>query len=516
MPEFIVRMVEQGKLGRKAGGGFYKKDATSGEIVVIDPQTVQYRTKAKVRIESLGVAHNEEDVVKRVRGVLAADDRAGRFAWKLTAETLVYAARRLGEIADDVVNVDRAMRWGFNWDMGPFELLDALGVRETAARLEQDRYEVPEVIRAVAASPAGRFYLSERGEARYFDLGRRELRPVPARPGAVSLADSKAAGKVIRSNLGASLIDLGDGVALLEFHSKANAIDDDVLNLTHAALDEVERNFQGLVIANEGQNFCVGANLMLLWMESQQANWTAIEQMVRAFQDLCQRLGTSARPVVVAPHAMALGGGCEMAMGASRMVLAGETYMGLVEVGVGIIPGGGGNKEMLRRILGAVPPETQVDPLPFVARAFQTVALARVSTSAVEAQELRYAAPSDRIVVARDRLVGEAKAEVLHMAAHGYRPRRLAAFRLPGANGRATLLMQLDAMRAGGHISDHDMRIGRALATVMTGGDCSPSQPVTEQHLLDVEREQFMSLCGEEKTQARMQHMLMHGKPLRN
>ena len=341
---------------------------------------------------------------------------------------------------------------------------------------------------------------------------------MPKQPGVIILKSLKEKNRVIKKNAGASLIDLGDGVACVEFHSKMNSIGSDTVQMIRYALDEVERNFVGLVIGNQGQNFSVGANLMLLLLEAQEGNWEEIDLMVRAFQQTNMRLRYSPKPVVVAPHQMTLGGGCEVTLHADRVRAAAETYIGLVEVGVGLIPAGGGTKEMLVRALDAIPKGMEdADPFPFVKRAFETIALAKVSTSAEEARQMNFLRPSDTISMNPDRLIADAKHEVLALAQAGYVPPQPRADILAlGQSALATLKVGIHMMRRGGYISDHDAVIAEKLARILTGGDLNHATRVSEQYLLDLEREAFLSLCGERKTLERIAHTLKTGKPLRN
>jgi 3-hydroxyacyl-CoA dehydrogenase len=518
LPQFLASMVDRGLLGDKTGQGFYKKVREGGEskILAIDPRTLEYREQQKVRYDSLGAARNIEDVAERMRTVVFAGDRAGLFAWKVVSESLVYAANRVPEIADDIVQVDNAMKWGFNWDLGPFESWDALGVERVAERLRQEGRAVPALVESLLASGARAFYQRREGRTLYFDVATKKLEVAPERPEQIVFRDLAQRNRVVRENSSATLHDIGDGVLGLEFHTKMNAIDTDIIDMLHAAADELEGRWEGLVITSDGENFSAGANLMLILMASRQGELKMIEEMSKRFQDANLRLRYGPRPVVAAPFGLTLGGGAEITFAAARVCAHAETYIGLVETGAGLIPAAGGCREMVFRALEALPPGVDADPFPFLRRAFETVAMAKVSTSAQEGQELRYLRPTDRIVLSRARLTHEAKKTVLHLVAEGYRPPRMRTAKLPGESGFATLRATLHNLRAANQITDHDVTVASKLAWVLMGGRCSPSIPVSEQYLLDLEREAFLSLVGEPKTQDRMQALLMTGKPLRN
>jgi 3-hydroxyacyl-CoA dehydrogenase len=519
VPSFIEEMVKRGILGDKSGGGFYKKAKGEGgesKIQTLDPKTLAYRDQQKVRYDSLGAARNIDDVAERMRTVVFAEDRAGQFAWKTVSETLVYAANRIPEIADDVVAVDNAMKWGFNWDLGPFETWDALGVEAVVERLRKEGRSIPKLIQDLLASGQKSFYAREGSRTTTFDVATKSHKPVLAPKEHITFRALSAEKKALRENGGATLYDLGDGVLGLEFHTKMNAVDADIIDMLHASVDEIEARYEGLVITNDGEHFSAGANLMLILMGARQGEWRMIEEMSKRFQDACLRMRYATRPVVAAPFGYTFGGGCEITFGAARVCAHAETYIGLVEAGAGLIPAAGGTREMTLRALESIPPGVEADPFPFLRRSFETVAMAKVATSAQEAQEMRLLRPTDRIVLSRDRLAHEAKKTVLHLAAEGYRPPRPRSARLPGASGYATLRAALLNFRAANQITDHDVTVASKLAWVMTGGNCSPSVPVGEQYLLDLEREAFMSLVGEPKSQERMQALLMTGKPLRN
>lgn len=520
-PEFLTAMVAKGLLGNKTKAGFFKKQKGEGDkpqIWTLDTATLDYRSSQQVKLPSLDMAKNIEDGRERLKALVWGKDRVGAFLWKTMSRTLSYAAKRIPEIADTVVEVDRAMRWGFSWELGPFEAWDAIGVEKSVARMKEEGLPIPENVQKLLDSGAKSFYKQQDGQDFYFDFATTQYVSLNPIPGTILLKSVKDRTGVIKKNPGASLIDIGDGVACLEFHSKMNAIGGDTLQMLKQALAEVEKNFVGLVIGNQGVNFSVGANVMLMLMEAQEENWEELDMMVRAFQSSIMSVRYSPKPVVVAPFNMVFGGGCEFVLHADRVRAAAETYIGLVEVGVGIIPAGGGTKEMLVRTLDSIPKSmTDADPFPFVKRAFETIALAKVATSAEEARTLNMLDEDDTISMNSDRLIADAKKEVLALAEAGYiepQPRTdILALGLPALS---TLKLGIHQMKRGGYISDHDAEIGTQLARILTGGDLNHPTRVSEQYLLDLEREAFLSLIGTRTTQERMAHMLKTGKPLRN
>ncbi|MEW6660872.1 MAG: 3-hydroxyacyl-CoA dehydrogenase NAD-binding domain-containing protein [Bacillota bacterium] len=523
-PEFLVQMVSNRWLGDKSGQGFYKKVKTGGakEILALDYNTMEYRPQVKAKFSSLEAAKNVEDLPKRLQGLVGAQDAAGKYAWKLLKRTLLYAAEKVQEIAEDLPSVDRAMRWGFNWELGPFETWDAIGLEPSVERMRQEGEAIPPWIEGMLEAGCNSFYQKSAALINCYDFKAHAYRPVPETPGVIFLPALKAQNRVVRQNPGASLVDLGDGVACLEFHSKMNAIGGDILEMIFTSVQEVEKNFQALVLGNHGKNFSVGANLVLVLFEAQEENWDELDYMVRQFQGAAMALKYCAKPVVAAPFQMALGGGCEMVLAAHLVQACAETYLGLVEVGVGLLPAGGGCKEMVLRAMERIPiqPGSQVplnvDPQPFIARAFENIAMAKVSTSARDAQRLGYLRATDRITVNPERVLFEAKATALEMAAKGFYPPRPAQVPVLGTQGYAGLDLMIFTLLEGGFISEYDAHLARKIARVLTGGELSKGTLVSEQYLLDLERENFLSLLGEPKTQARIQHMLATGKPLRN
>ncbi|MFT3706260.1 MAG: 3-hydroxyacyl-CoA dehydrogenase/enoyl-CoA hydratase family protein [Archangium sp.] len=517
-PEWLKKMVEKKMLGDKTGGGFYKKNKSDGgkEILVLDLKTFEYRAQNKVRFDSLGAARDVEELNEKIRVVLSGTDKAAKFAEQVTLETLSYAARLLGEIADDVVNVDRAMRWGFAWEQGPFQTWDAIGVEKAVARMKELKIFVAPWVEEMLKSGRTSFYGAEKQFDTYWNVPSKSVRYVPEIGRQITVDSLRRSGKLIKGNDSASLFDMGDGIALLSFHSKMNSIDADIMALMHESADWAEKNARGLVIGNDGQNFSAGANIAMILWAAKEGQWDEIRRQIGSFQQANQRMRYSSIPVVTAPFQLALGGGCEVTMGGNTQVAAAETYIGLVEFGVGLIPGGGGNMQLLRNLSGVYAGTKDIDSFNFVKKAFLTIGMAKVATSAEEARESGFIAPDAFISMNRDHLLADAKARALGMAEAGFRAPRPSTFLLPGKSGAATIDMQLYDMVQNHQISDHDRLIGRKLGTVLTGGDTSTSTPVTEQQLLELELDAFLSLCGEAKTQDRLQFMLEKGKPLRN
>ena len=517
-PPLLMQMIDQGMLGEKSGRGFYQKSKRDGktEILTLDFESLEYRERRKASFPTLEMIRPLENVEDRIRGLLQGKDRGAELMGKVIAETLVYAANRLGEIAEDVVSIDRAMRWGFGWDRGPFELWDTVGVEASVARMEKDGFEIPQVVHDVLATEAKTFYHTDDTQRRtYFHAG--ERKPVPASEKSIDLTALKVGGKTIKKNTGASLIDVGDGIACLEFHSKMNAIGADIIGMIHGAVKEVEANWDGLVIGNRGENFSVGANIMLLLLEAQDGNWEEIDLMVRSFQKATMAMKYCAKPVVAAPFGITVGGGCEVFLGANHVVASAETYAGLVEIGVGLIPAGGGCKEMLLRNLEGAPAIDGVDLFPYTRGAFEAIGMARVSTSAVEAREFKLLRSGDGIVMNPDHLLYSAKAMALGLSRQGYRaPDPTIEVPVVGESGIGAIGAQLYNMHEGGFISEYDRYLGAELARVLCGGNVPDGTMVTEQYLLNLEREVFLRLCGQKKTHERMKHMLKKGKPLRN
>ena len=520
LPELIKQLLDKKLLGDKTKGGFFKKTKNAEgktEILELDLATFEYKPQTKTKFASLDAAKQIEDMPKRVKSLVWGDDRVGEFLWKTTSRVSRYAANRIPEIADTIVEIDNAIKWGFGWEIGVFEAWDAIGVRESVERMKSENQAIPANVQKMLDSGAETFYKNENGLRSFYDLVAGEYKPVAERSGVIVLKSVKERTGVIKSNPGASLIDIGDGVACLEFHSKMNSIGGDTVQMMNFAIDEVEKNFKGLVVGNQGGNFCAGANIMMLLLAAQEEEWDDIELGVRSLQKAVMRLRYSAKPVVTAPYGLTLGGGCEISMHGDKIRAAGETYMGQVEVGVGLIPAGCGTKEMTMRAMDTAKRTPDADPLAFLKKTFELLGMGKVATSAQEAKAWGFLRDSDAISMNGDRLIADAKQEVLNLDASGYvQPVERSDILALGESAQAAMKLALHMMKQGGFISDHDALIGKKLAKVMSGGDMNHQAYVSEQYLLDLEREAFVSLCGERKTQERIAAMLKTGKPLRN
>ncbi|MBV9217695.1 MAG: 3-hydroxyacyl-CoA dehydrogenase/enoyl-CoA hydratase family protein [Acidobacteria bacterium] len=520
VPDVIEKMLDKKLLGDKTGGGFFKKskDADGNRAILeLDLETFEYKPQAKTKFPSLEAAKAIEDLPKRINTLVWGDDRVGQFLWRTMSRTCRYAANRIPEIADTIVEIDNAIKWGFGWEIGVFEAWDAVGVAKSVERMRSEGQLIPANVEKMLAAGATSFYKREKGETSFYDLVAGEYKPVPKRPGVTILKDVKDRSGTIKTNPGASLIDLGDGVACLEFHSKMNSIGGDTVMMMNAAIDEVEKNFTGLVVGNQGGNFSAGANIMMLLLAAQEEEWDDINMMVHALQSAVMRLRYSQKPVVTAPYGLTLGGGCEIAMHGNKVRAAGETYVGLVEVGVGVIPAGCGTKEMTMRAMDAWTKAPDSDPLQFLKNTFTTIGMGKVATSAQEGREFGFMRDSDAISMNGDRLVQDAKQEVLNLDAAGWTPPvERTDITVLGEVAESAMKLALHMMKRGGFISDHDELIGKKLAHVMAGGTINHKTQVSERYLLDLEREAFVSLCGERKTQERIAAMLKTGKPLRN
>ncbi len=526
-PEFLYKMVQNNWLGDKTKQGFYKKTKDEkGEklVLALDYNTMEYRPEKKAKFASLEAAKNMQTTEEKFKTLFYGEDKAGEFTFKTTSETFLYAAGRIPEIADDILNVDNAMKWGFAWKMGPFEAWDVLGLEKSVGKMRQAGMEIPQWIQEMLDSGKKTFYKSEKGKRYYYDIHTKDYKEIPVKPGIILLPSLKEQGKVIAGNKGATLYDMGDGVACLEFHTKMNALGDEIVSMIFKACDIVEKQFDGLVIGNHGTNFSAGANLPLVLFTAQEEEWDDLDFMVKTFQRAMMRIKYLEKPVVAAPAGLTLGGGCEICLASARVRFAAETYMGLVETGVGLIPAGGGTKEMLIRCTeslfevpkGGVYPR-QIELMPFVARAFETIAMAKVATSGPEAIKMGYLRPTDKMTVNRDYLLEDAKKTVLALNMEGYRPPRPKdEIRVPGRDAFAMFKLALWTMRQGGYITDHDVTVATKVAYVLCGGDVLPDTLVSEDYILDLEREAFLSLAGHPKTQARIQYTLATGKPLRN
>ncbi|ANU12558.1 3-hydroxyacyl-CoA dehydrogenase/enoyl-CoA hydratase family protein [Planococcus halocryophilus] len=511
-PEFMKKMVEKGWLGAKSGQGFFlKKDK---EILELDPETLEYRPAGKLKTPSQEVAKQQKGLAAKMKTLVYAEDRTGELLWSILSPTLRYSAELNEEISDDIVAIDNAMKWGFGWEQGPFETWDAIGVKKSVEKMTQEGHTVPAFVQALIDSGNENFYKEQEGDLYFFDGT--TYKPVPVNEKVIDLKRYKKKHGVIKSNSGASLIDLGDGIALLEFHSRSNAIGLDIMQMINFAVDEVDKNYKGLVIGNQGKNFCVGANLGMILMEAQDDNIFELDFTIKTFQNAMMKLKYSNKPVVAAPFGMALGGGAEVTLPVAHIQASMETYMGLVEVGVGLIPGGGGNKELYMKQLKGLPNGVTIDYLNIATKVFESIAMAKVSTSAEEARENNFLNFVDGISVNNDHLIYDAKQAALSLYENGYQAPLREKVPVPGEPGYATLLLGAEGMFISGYISEHDLKIAKKLAFVLAGGKVPYGTKVDEQYLLDLERQAFLSLVAEPKTQQRMQHMLVKGKPLRN
>jgi 3-hydroxyacyl-CoA dehydrogenase len=532
VPALVEEMVRRGWLGDKSGQGFYKKVKGAGEkeILTLDVSTMEYRARQKVKFASLEMGKAIEDTRERLRVLVGPvlegqkGDKAQQFLWGGLSETCLYAARRVPEISDNLVDVDRAMRWGFGWELGPFEMMDAIGVKAFAAQVQKEGRTLPPVIEKVLASGCKGFYESEKGVTTVFDLGSDASKKVEEPRGVIILKSRKDAGSEVERNSGASLIDLGDGVACVEFHAKMNAIGADLIAMLHKGLKRLETDFDALVIANQAVNFSVGANLMLVLVGAQEQEWDELHMAVKQFQNVNLALKYAPKPVVAAPQGMALGGGCEVCLHSAKIQAAAEAYIGLVETGVGLIPGGGGTKEMLIRANEHAAGGEDLDLFHALKPIFEAIAMAKVGTSAEECRDLGFLRREDGVSMNRDRLVGDAKEAALALVRGDYKP--LAAtwqegaqttqIKVLGEQFLAGAKLAIHMMMRGGYASEHDAHVSRKLANILAGGALSSPQMVSEQYVLDLEREAFVSLLGEKKTQERIAHTLKTGKPLRN
>ncbi|MCS0788186.1 3-hydroxyacyl-CoA dehydrogenase/enoyl-CoA hydratase family protein [Cytobacillus firmus] len=512
VPGFMKVMQEKGWLGSKSGQGFFLKKGK--EILELNPESLEYGPRKKLKTASTELSKQENGTPGKLKALVYSDDRAGQLLWNILSPALLYSAQLLGEIADDVTAIDKAMKWGFGWELGPFETWDAIGVGKSVQKMEDAGEEVPAWVKDMLEKGFDSFYKEEEGKQYFYHNG--EYRLIEENPKAINLKQIKKQKGVIKKNTGASLIDLGDGVALLEFHSQSNAIGLDIIQMINFAVDEVEKNYKGLVIGNQGKNFCVGANLGMILMEAQDDNVYELDMVVRQFQNAMMKIKYSAKPVVAAPFGMTLGGGAEVCLPAAHIQASSETYMGLVEVGVGLIPGGSGNKELYIKHLENMPNGVEFDLQKVANKVFESIAMAKVSTSGEEARDNNFLNLADGISVNGDHLLYDAKQAVLALHKKGYKPPVRKKVPVVGETGYATLLLGAQAMLYSGYISEHDLKIAKKLAYVIAGGKVPYGTEVDEQYLLDLEREAFLSLVAEPKSQQRMQHMLLKGKPLRN
>ncbi len=532
VPELVEAMAKRGWLGDKTGQGFYKrvKGSEEKEILTLDLNTMEYRPKEKARFASIEAGKTIEDTRERLRAILhplfegQKTDKAQQFIWGGLSEMCLYAGRRVPEIADSIVDIDRAMRWGFAWELGPFETVDALGLAEFAGQIRKEGRPLPPVFEKALSAGRKSFYESEKGAASVFDFATGGTAKVEEPAGILILKSLKDAGREIERNSGASLIDLGDGVVCCEFHAKMNAIGADLIAMIHKGIKRLETGFDAMVIANQATNFSVGANLMLVLVSAQEQEWDELHMAVKQFQNVNLAIKYAPKPVIAAPQGMALGGGCEISLHAAKIHAAAEAYIGLVEAGVGLIPGGGGTKEMLIHANENAASGDDLDLFHALKPVFENIATARVGTSAEECRELGYLRRTDTYSINRDRLVADAKQTALALVRGGWRPTasswqegaQSTQIKVLGESFLAAAKMVIHLMVRGGYASDYDAHVARKLANILAGGALSAPQMVSEQYVLDLEREAFVSLCGEKKTQQRIAHTLKTGKPLRN
>ena len=519
IPDILNQLIDSGRLGQKTKAGFYKKNEDRS-IHSVDFKTGEYTPQEKVRFDCFRIAKDRQKLPDKLKALCYGDDRGSKYFWEITAKTLIYSANRIPEISDDIVNIDNAMKWGFGWEKGPFESWDAIGVQKSVDRMKTEGKKVPSWILEMLESGRDTFYTTENGEQTYWCPIEKHPVTVKPNPKVINLAIYKTGNKTLKRDLSASVNDLGDGILNVEFHSilqpTLNPIDGSYIEMINFALDLVEAgDYKAMVLGHQGANFCAGANLNLILELCQNQMWDELDFAIKTLQNTTQRIRFSKSPVVAAPFQLALGGGVEIVQPAAHRVVAAETYMGLVEVGVGLIPGGGGN---LRMILNAMDGGTgRMGAFQKIQKTFETVGFAKVATSADEAKHLGYLKKDDTIVLNRDHLIQTAKNKALELA-DGYEPPTYRDnLKLPGAGGRTAMSMALKGFKMQGKISEHDVLIGEKLAYVMTGGDkAGLTKTVDEQYILDIEREGFISLGGEKLTQDRISYMLKKGKPLRN
>ena len=532
VPGLVEEMAKRNWLGDKTGQGFYKRLKGEGEreILTLDVNTMEYRPRQKAKFASIETGKTIEDTQQRLRTLLQPlfegqkADKAQQFIWGGLSEMCLYAGRRMPEISDHIVDVDRAMRWGFAWELGPFEMVDAIGLTTFAEQVKRESRALPAIFEKALASGRKGFYESHRGETSVFDLASGKMRKVEEPAGILILKSLKEAGRELERNSGASLLDLGDGVLCCEFHTKMNAIGADLIAMIHRGLKRLETDFEAMVIANQATNFSVGANLMLVLVGAQEQEWDELHMAVKQFQNINLAVKYAPKPVVAAPQGLALGGGCEISLHAAKTHAAAEAYIGLVETGVGLIPGGGGTKEMLIRGNERAGSGEDLDFFHALRPIFENIAMAKVGTSAEEGRELGYLRREDAVSLNRDRVVADAKQTALGLARSGWKPAaaswqegaQTTQIKVLGESFLSAAKMAIHLMVRGGYASDYDALVARKLANILAGGALTSPQTVSEQYVLDLEREAFVSLCGERKTQERIAHTLKTGKPLRN
>lgn len=514
VPLWLREMISKGTLGDKSGSGFYKRTGGS-EPLTLDLNTMTYRTRQKVEYPNITAASRIKEPSLRFDFILGCDDQPCRVIWQILKGIIVYAAEIVTEIADNIAAVDNALKWGFNWNLGPFEIWDAIGVEKAAALIQKEGQLVPSIVRELLASGKTSFYKEVKSERLYYDIHSGEYKPVQQPTRAIVLKSLKERNRTIYSNRGGNLIDLDDGILCLEIKSDKQAINFDVMELFETGVEAMDKDYEGMIIAGQSANFCLGANINMILDFARDKKWNEMDQMVKRFQSANMSIKYSSKPVIAAPYGLTLGGGTEVCLHANGIRAAGETYMGLVEARIGLIPGGGGNKEILIRHMEEMNGE-KGDLYPIIKRSFDVIFSAKTSTNARDAQGMGFLRRNDRITMGLDQLIFDAKQTVLAMNQKGFIPSAPKKIRVAGEPGAAYLKMQLWAMFKGGFISEHDLKVGNKIAWVLCGGNVGRNTLVDEKYLLDIEREAFLSLCGEFKTQERIEYMLTKGKPLRN
>jgi len=524
LPEFVDQMIQKNLLGTKTKSGFYKTDVTpewKKIRKVIDPQTLEYSEYEPPDFPCLVEAKKAKTLPEKIKAIVYGQDKGARFAWKVVANGLIYAANRMAEISDTIVDIDNAMKWGFNFEMGPFETWDAIGIEASVDKMEKDGFEVPEKIKRMIAAGHSSFYKTDMGKRFAYDFTTESYTEIVASETMVSLEALKGAGNLVQSCKSASLIDLDDGIFCLEFHTKMNALNKEIIEFQQTAMEYVDANGLGLVIGNQAGGmpgaFSAGGDLFFMAGLAKEKKYSEIDAFLQMAQDAIQKEKYSSFPVVAAPYGMTLGGGCEVCLGADRMVAHAELYMGLVEIGVGLLPSGGGCLNLWKKFVQTIPEAvTDVDLAKFFVPVFMSIALAQVSTSAAEARKSGFLGPRDRIVFNRDYLIGEAKKEVLKMVDEGYAPPIKQPIKVLGQAAQGMIDVEIFNMLKGKFISEYDAFLAKRIAFVISGGEVRDNSSVEEDVILNLEREAFVDFWKEEKTMARVEHMLKTGKPLRN
>jgi len=525
LPEFVEKMAEKNLLGNKTQAGFYKTELTpewKKLRKVLNPSTMEYEDLVRPSFPCIDEAKKKATLKEKIDCVLKGDDKGAKFAWKMAANSFLYAANRVPEISDTIIEIDNSMKWGYNFEMGPFELWDAYGVKEAVERIEKEGLDIPGHVKELLEKGNSCFYKLENGIKYYYDFASASYKEVPVSKNMVSIAAAKGNNKTVMENNSASLVDIGDDVFCIEFHTKMNAINEEIVDSIGEALDYVDKNGVGLVIGNEAGGmpgaFSAGADLGFISKLCHDKKYTEIDAFLKKAQDGIQKTKNAAFPVVAAPYGMVLGGGCETCLGADKIVAHSELYMGLVEIGVGLLPAGGGTMNLWKKYINALPGKTakDTDLAKFFVPAFMKIAMAAVSMSAAQAMGNGFLGQADRIVFNRDNLIGEAKKEVLKMVDDGYVPPAKQPLIVMGDAGQGMVNAEIFNMLNGKFMSDYDAFLAKRIAYVMSGGDVKVGSSVTEDTILKLERDAFVDFCKEEKTIARIDHMLTTGRPLRN